>query len=457
MTTPAESLPTPGTPVLSITPRIQRKLTEEETALLKRTLGKKATEDDFALFVRAIERTGLDPFTRQIYLSHRREKNRDTDQWEDKHQALVSIDGLRLIAERTGEYEGQAPPQWCGEDGKWRDAWLAKTPPAAARVGVYRKGFREALYAVARFEAYAQYTRAGGLNSMWAKMGDNQLRKCAEALALRQAFPQECSGLYTDDEMGQATTDDETEERRPPRASRPASSEPSEAEQSQVAQRGPYDLAPEDLTLEQARALPLAGPQGSWGGKAGNPLGTFGPKAFGQFREYFTKQIDNPATCAVAELMLTAMKLIELDWEARATQAAGSGRSAEPDPTLGSAASGTEPPSATSTPAPTTTSAETSPSAPSTPASPPSSSPEGEQSPDPTGGEESSLEPPADRAHRLRQLAEHRSIQKPMREAVLGKLRAGTLDAAGLEAEIRELEAFIELMAPAPGDDDLPF
>ena len=158
--------------------------------LIKKTVAKGATDQELALFLWTAKARGLNPLTRQIHFVKR----------GDTGTIQTGIDGFRLIAERTKKYAPSPKPTvfaYTVKDGK---RYLDRATVFGVKIV---EGHAFEYSATARFVEYAQYFN-GVLGNMWKKMPETMLEKCAEAKLLRKGFPEELSGLYTDEEMMQA-------------------------------------------------------------------------------------------------------------------------------------------------------------------------------------------------------------------------------------------------------------
>ena len=183
----------------------QTGFTDQQIAALRQIGLGANTQADVEVFFHQAKRSGLDPFRREIYMITRKTKN------GPKATIQTGIDGFYKIADRvtraTGGTWGIPETLWCGPNGQWRDVWLEETPPAAAKVTVERNG--------SRFTTVATSAEYNAGSPMWQKMPARMIAKCAEALAIRRAFPDDLSGLYTSEEMAQADSPAPAPSRQP--------------------------------------------------------------------------------------------------------------------------------------------------------------------------------------------------------------------------------------------------
>jgi phage recombination protein Bet len=167
----------------------------DQLALIKSTVAKGTTNDELSLFLYTAKRTGLDPLMKQIHAI----KRWSSREGRDVMSIQTGIDGLRLIADRTDRYAPGAEPE-IGEDS---EGIIKATAYVKKRVGEDW----HTIGATAYYEEYVQTNKEGKPIGLWAKMPRLMTAKCAEALALRKAFPAEMSGVYTFDEMTQADSE----------------------------------------------------------------------------------------------------------------------------------------------------------------------------------------------------------------------------------------------------------
>lgn len=214
----------------------------DQIDLIKRTFAQGATDDEFQLFIMTAQRLGLRPEARQIHMVKRPSYDAATREYIDKMSIQTGIDGYRLIADRTGEYAPGREPTYAYGDG-------GRLISATAYVKKFVRGEWHEVAATAHFDEYAQKKKDGTPTQMWSTKPHIMLAKCAEALALRRAFPAELSGVYTDEEMAQA-------DNTPPAIVKPASATDNGVIESHKPLRTPAQIiASVELNRADAAAL----------------------------------------------------------------------------------------------------------------------------------------------------------------------------------------------------------
>ena len=156
---------------------------EERKALLKKTFCADLTDAELELFCHVCKQTGMDPFIKQIYAVKR----------QGKMTIQVGIDGLRSIAEKSGNYSPGKEPLFQYKN----DSLFSST------AYVKKKTSDGTWHEVSATAFYSEYAPAY-TNNFWKDKPHVMLSKCAEALAIRRAFPSVTANLYTKDEMDQA-------------------------------------------------------------------------------------------------------------------------------------------------------------------------------------------------------------------------------------------------------------
>lgn len=156
---------------------------QEQTDLIKKQLCKNITDDELQFFAAVCKKTGLDPFMKQIYAVKR----------GDQMTIQTGIDGYRIIAERTGRYcpGRESTHQYKG------DRLVSST-------SYVKKQTKDGTWHEVSVTAYLDEYKPNYKSQFWDTKPHIMLDKCAESLALRKAFPNELSGLYTSEEMDQA-------------------------------------------------------------------------------------------------------------------------------------------------------------------------------------------------------------------------------------------------------------
>lgn len=203
---------------------------ERQIEVLGASLYPGAKPQSIAMVLDYCQAAKLDPFQKPVHIvpmgrwvTQPAQGNRQAKrEWQEVDTIMPGVGLYRTQAARTGGYAGKTPPKYgptkvftfkrkldsWEDDGQGGNRKTTKTVeesieyPEFCEVTVFRLvGGQRCEFTVVEFwmENYATQGKSDAPNAMWTKRPFAQLAKCAEAQALRQAFP-EVGAQHTVDE-----------------------------------------------------------------------------------------------------------------------------------------------------------------------------------------------------------------------------------------------------------------
>ena len=184
---------------------------------------------EFNQFMHVAAQLGLDPLRKQIYAFVFNKDKPDSR----RMSIVVGIDGFRSVAKRSGEYRPDTRAPRFTYDPELKNDATNPLGLVSAEVSVFQwshDAWHE-VTAVAYWDEFAPIVDGGDWQEnergkrffkkdgtrmldpkkdAWRKMARIMLSKCAEAQAIRRAWPEDLSAIYSDEEMDRARTIDLT-------------------------------------------------------------------------------------------------------------------------------------------------------------------------------------------------------------------------------------------------------
>lgn len=158
----------------------------------------KVTDQEIVMFLNLCRYQHLNPFLREAYLV----------KYGDNAATIVTgKDAFMKRAQRNDKYKGnQAGVIVITKDGQLENRVGSLVLKDEELVGgwakVFIEGYAEPVEVTVSFEEYVARKSNGEVNSQWKTKPATMIRKVALVQALREAFPEDFAGMYSQEEMG---------------------------------------------------------------------------------------------------------------------------------------------------------------------------------------------------------------------------------------------------------------